>query len=355
MPMVVYMTNQNPRLPGRRGGVGSVETGGSTDEARNGANTMMVLIADDSAVARVALETTLSSLGYRCIVAEDGDAAWELFLSSEPDVVISDWLMPGMDGDELCRRVREYPRASYTYFILLTSLAAQAHVVRGMQAGADDYLKKPFDIDDLNARLIAAARVVTLHERLRSQQTELEALNRSLFEESRHDPLTRVGNRIALAEQLVQLTARSERYKHTYCVALYDVDNFKAFNDTQGHFAGDSALTAVASALTSAGRAGDTVYRYGGEEFVVVLPEQDLQDARAASERARQAVSALGIVHPASGVGEVVTVSAGIAQLEVADEGDFEAVLKRADVGLYRAKKRGRNQIDVGLPEVIGR
>jgi two-component system cell cycle response regulator len=315
---------------------------------------MKVLIAEDSAVARVALETTLASLGYHCIVAADGEAAWALFLAYAPDVVISDWLMPGIDGDELCRRVREHPGASYTYFILLTSLAAQAHVVRGMQAGADDYLKKPFDTDDLNARLIAAARVVALHGRLHAQQTELEALNLSLFEESRHDPLTQVGNRIALGEELVRLTARAQRYGRTYCVALYDVDNFKIFNDTQGHVAGDRALSAVATALAGEGRTGDAVYRFGGEEFVVLLPEQTLEDAKAATERVRDGVFALGLPHPACGVGAVVTVSAGVAQLEQADAGDFEAVLKRADVGLYRAKERGRNQVDVSPAQVIG-
>ena len=314
---------------------------------------MKILIAEDSAVARAALETTLLSLGYQCIVAEDGEAAWDLFLARAPDVIISDWLMPGIDGDELCRRVREHPGASYTYFILLTSLAAQAHVVRGMQAGADDYLKKPFDTDDLNARLIAAARVVALHERLHAAQTELEALNLSLFEESRHDPLTHVGNRIALGEQLPQLAARAKRYGHTYCVALYDVDHFKLFNDSQGHVAGDQALSAVASALATDGRTEDTVYRYGGEEFLVVLPEQGLDDARAATERAREGICALGIPHPASGAGCVVTVSAGVAQLEDADDGDFEAVLRRADAGLYRAKHHGRNHVDVSLPEVI--
>jgi two-component system cell cycle response regulator len=314
---------------------------------------MKVLIAEDSAVARVALETTLSTLGYDCIVAEDGEAAWELFLASAPDVVISDWLMPGIDGDELCRRVREHPGPSYTYFILLTSLAAQAHVVRGMEAGADDYLKKPFDTDDLNARLIAAARVRALHERLHAQQTELEVLNMSLFEEARRDPLTHVGNRIALREQLPQLAARAERYGQTYCVALYDVDRFKLFNDTQGHLAGDHVLSAVAAAIASKSRTEDTVYRYGGEEFLVVLPEQDLEDARAATERVRAGVFALGMPHPASGVGSVVTVSAGVAQLEKADAGDFEAVLRRADVGLYRAKEHGRNHVDVSLPELI--
>jgi two-component system, cell cycle response regulator len=312
-----------------------------------------VLIADDSAVARAILEKTLSTLGHEWIAAEDGDAAWELFLRHAPDVVISDWLMPGIDGVELCRRVRGHAGSSYTYFILLTSLAAQADVVRGMEAGADDYLKKPFETDDLHARLIAAARVTALHEQLDDQQAELKTLNQTLFEESRHDPLTRVGNRIALREQLARLSGAAARYGHEYCVALYDVDKFKTLNDTQGHVAGDNVLSAVADALSTGGRLSDAVYRYGGEEFLVVLPEQRLDTGVAVAERMRKAVSALAIPHPASGIGAVVTVSAGVARLEQADGGDFEAVLKRADVALYRAKALGRNRVEVSPPEQV--
>lgn len=311
---------------------------------------MRVLIAEDSAVARVMLETALSSLGYEWMTAKDGDSAWELFLRYAPDVVISDWLMPGLDGDELCRRVRQHQDGSYTYFILLTSLAAQAHVVRGMEAGADDYLHKPVDTDDLHSRLIAAARVNALHERLGAQQTELEALNRTLFEESRNDPLTRVGNRVALREYLTELSGSVERPARDYCIALYDVDKFKAFNDAKGHVAGDGVLCAVAEALGSCARSGDAVYRYGGEEFVVVLPNQSLENAAIAAERIRGAVSSLAIPHPACGAGAVVTVSGGVAKLEKSDAGDFEAVLKRADASLYRAKDLGRNRVDISQP-----
>jgi diguanylate cyclase (GGDEF)-like protein len=303
---------------------------------------MKVLIADDSAVARAMVEMTLSSLGHECRTAEDGNAAWEQFLAWQPDVVVSDWMMPGMDGPELCRRIRERP-APYTYFILLTSLEAQAHVVRGMEAGADDYLRKPFDTDDLSARLIAATRVTALYERLNAQQAELEALNQRLFHESRHDPLTGVGNRIALDEQLVQLGGRAERYGHDYCVALCDVDNFKRFNDSQGHQAGDEGLRAVAGALAARCRVGDAVYRFGGEEFLLVLPEQSLESGATATERIREDVAALAIPHPACGAGAVLTMSAGVARLEPSDHGDFEAVLKRADAALYCAKDLGRN------------
>jgi diguanylate cyclase (GGDEF)-like protein len=299
------------------------------------------------------VERTLASLGYECISAEDGDAAWELFLECAPDVIISDWMMPGIDGDELCRRVRERPGASYTYFILLTSLEAQAHVVRGMEAGADDYLKKPFETDDLSSRLIAAARVTALHEQLDAQRAELEELNVRLFEESRHDPLTGVGNRIALREQLAKLSASAARYQRDYCVALCDVDSFKLFNDTQGHLAGDHVLKAVAGSFAAGCRAGDTVYRYGGEEFVVVLPEQTLESAAAGAERMRAAVTTLAIPHPASAAGSVVSLSAGVARLEQSDAGNLEAVLKRADVALYSAKELGRNRVEVSYPRPV--
>jgi two-component system, cell cycle response regulator len=245
---------------------------------------MRVLIAEDSVTARVLLERAVVKLGHECVVAEDGNAAWELFEQHGADVVISDWMMPGMDGEELCRKVRQSSARSYSYFILLTSLEDAGHVVRGMEAGADDYLKKPFDLDDLTATLIAATRVTKLHERLHAQQAELEVLNRRLFTESRHDPLTGLGNRLALHEEIALLNARASRYGHTYCIALYDVDYFKSFNDTAGHLAGDRVLREVAAELAAKCRGGDAVYRFGGEEFLSVLPEQTLELAGLAAE-----------------------------------------------------------------------
>jgi two-component system, cell cycle response regulator len=301
---------------------------------------MKVLIAEDSATARAVLERALVQLGHTCVVAEDGNAAWELFLRSQPEVVISDWMMPGIDGDELCRRVRDHPGPSYTYFILLTALDAHDHLLLGMEAGADDFLKKPFDAGDLHARLIAAARVTVLYERLNAQQGELEALNERLFGESRHDPLTAVGNRIALNEHLAGLSASGTRYGTDYCVVLYDVDKFKVFNDTQGHLTGDRVLKAVAGALADGCRDGDSIYRYGGEEFLVVLPKHSVASATIVAERLRTAIVALGI-----GPDRLVTVSAGVSRLEESDRGDFERVLSRADLALYRAKELGRNRV----------
>jgi two-component system cell cycle response regulator len=312
---------------------------------------MKVLIAEDSATARAMLRGVISGLGHECLVAEDGVAAWELFVRSGADVIISDWVMPRMDGEQLCRRVREASGTAYSYFILLSSLDDTGHVLRGMEAGADDYLKKPFDTDDLKAKLISAERVTQLHASLRAQQEELEQLNRRLFEESRHDPLTRLGNRIALHEQLTQLAARADRYGHAYAVALFDLDSFKTYNDTCGHLAGDRVLRAVASAIANEGRDGDVAYRYGGEELLVVLPEQTLESAGLAAERVRVSVEALAIPHPGRGEGALVTVSAGVARLDESDNGNFEAVLKRADVALYRAKELGRNRVELGAAE----
>jgi two-component system cell cycle response regulator len=315
---------------------------------------MRVLIAEDSPVARIMLERAVSALGHECILATDGSQAWDLFTRHGADVVISDWMMPGMDGDVLCRRVRESSASSYTYFILLTSLEDQDHVLEGMEAGADDYLKKPFELDDLKARLIAARRVTSLHDRLRAQQGEMEDLNRRLFQESRHDPLTGLGNRTALREQLAELNGRAARDQGAYSVVLCDVDRFKAYNDTVGHLAGDEVLRAVAGAFASERRSGDGVYRYGGEEVLVLLPDQSLDCAAVVAERLRATVEALAIPHAACGPGAVVTVSLGVAHLEQSDDGDAEAIVKRADLALYRAKDLGRNRVEIGRPAVSG-
>ena len=206
---------------------------------------MKILVAEDSASSRLVIARALADLGHDCILAEDGDQAWELFQGSGAEVVISDWMMPGIDGDELCRRVRADPTAPYAYFIILTSLEGRHHVINGMQAGVDDYLSKPFDPAELEARLIAAARVTTLHRRLAHQGAELERLNATLFDDSRRDHLTGLGNRKRLDEDMAEWTARAERYGDIFSIALFDLDNFKRYNDTFGHLAGDDVLRSV--------------------------------------------------------------------------------------------------------------
>jgi two-component system, cell cycle response regulator len=305
---------------------------------------MRILIADDSPTPRLMLQRELEGLGHDCIVANDGSQAWELFQGSGVDVVISDWMMPGMDGDEFCRRVRADPVAPYAYFILHTSLDDLKHVIQGMQAGADDYLVKPFERDQLATRLIAADRITAVHRRLATQQAELERLNGMLFEDSRHDRLTGLGNRRRLDEDLERFADQARRYDHQFAVVLFDVDRFKQYNDTAGHAAGDEVLRSVAAALMQSCRTGDIAYRYGGEELLVALPEQDAATATVVAERMRSAIEALGIPHPGLAAGGVVTVSGGVSAFEPDDT--VASLLRRADAALYRAKEAGRNRIE---------
>jgi two-component system cell cycle response regulator len=305
---------------------------------------MRVLIADDSATSRLLLRAALGALGHRCVEANDGSEAFELFTREGADVIVSDWMMPGLTGEELCRRVRA-TELSYTYFILLTSLEDKSHALAGMEAGADDYLSKPLNRNDLEIRLGAAVRLTALHRRLAGQQAQLEKLNAALFVDARTDGLTGAANRLRFDEDLAALEDRSARYGHRYSVAFFDVDRFKLYNDTCGHAAGDDVLRSVAAALSRQCRTSDALYRYGGEELVAILTEQTTATAAVAVERMRAAVERLGIAHPGLDGDGVVTVSAGVAGSDPEMLVAAGAVVKRADLALYRAKGAGRNRV----------
>jgi two-component system chemotaxis response regulator CheY len=304
-----------------------------------------VLVADDEPTSRLVLEAALRNSGHECLTVNDGAQAWEAFLSFHPDVVISDRMMPGLTGLELCNEIRAYPGGRYTYFIVVTSQGAHDEILEGMSAGADDYLIKPLDADDLRARLIAAARVTALHSELADQRIQLESLNDELTAIARRDPLTGLGNRRALQEDLDLMEARVERYGHAYCMALVDVDRFKSYNDTHGHQAGDQVLQDVAVELRAQARGGDALYRYGGEEFLCIFPEQSLASGMLAADRMRKGMERLAIPHDDNALG-VLTISAGVAMLDPAHARSAGAVLKEADDALYRAKQLGRNRVE---------
>jgi diguanylate cyclase (GGDEF)-like protein len=289
---------------------------------------MKILIADDEPTARLLVSSAVARLGHEPTLGSDGDEAWRLFQEHAPDVVITDWQMPGVDGTELARRIRDARSDAYTYILVLTGSADERAAREAMEAGADDVIAKPLDTADLERKLIAAARVTNLH--------------RQLHADARHDPLTGIGNRLRLSEDLDAMSARVERYGHAYCVAMLDVDRFKAYNDAEGHLHGDDVLRHVAHALRDAVRGGDAVYRYGGEEFVVLLPEQTLESASAAAERLRAAIEALAIPHPAGGP---VTVSAGVSGLGDGSSSP-EDLFATADEALYAAKTAGRNRVE---------
>lgn len=291
---------------------------------------MRILIADDDPLSRALIETALRQLGHTWAAAADGAEAWAAYRANGADVLISDWRMPGIDGPELCRRIRDEPGGGAVYIVLLTALADEDHVLEAMRAGADDHLRKPLRTSELEARLIAADRVTKLHR-------ELALATAALRAESRRDPLTGLGNRLQLHEDLRALAARRERYGHGYAVALCDVDHFKEYNDLAGHLAGDAALARIARVLRAECREGDGAYRYGGEEFLLLFPEQTCETALLAVERIRRAVEALEIRRPDGGV---LTFSAGIAESSPAGA---DATLRLADRALYDAKGRGRN------------
>lgn len=310
---------------------------------------MRVLVAEDDTTARLVIEATVTSLGHECIVATSGEEAWHLFETADVEVIISDRMMPGMDGLELCRRVRASNKETYTYFIFLTILDERPDIVSGMEAGADDYLVKPLDAAELKLRMLVASRVTALHRRLFRQSEELAQLNHRLFDQSRTDSLTKLGNRLRLSEDLDMIGAQADRYDRRYCAIMCDIDYFKAYNDGEGHLAGDKVLQAVARTLVSTSRAGDQIYRYGGEEFLILLPEQDLTAGVAAANRFRQAIEEMAIPHdnPSNGV---VTISAGVASFRGGEPKSIQAWLNEADTALYRAKQRGRNCVEAHEP-----
>ena len=299
---------------------------------------MRILVVDDEPLSRHVLQAAVEQLGHQWTAAENGQAAWQCFNQDRPDVLITDLLMPEVDGLELCRRVRADTRAGYTYIILIPVLGERQDIVRGMDAGADDYLIKPVQLFDLEDRLIAAQRVTDLH-------AELDRHRAALAHLARHDPLTGLGNRRSLDEDLDVLLARSQRYGRRFALAMCDIDRFKAYNDTHGHQAGDQALRVVAATIAQELRGGDSVYRYGGEEFLLILPEQTPDTTLVAVERVRSAVQRLAIPHPAAGPGGILTLSAGIAAFDPDEAPTAEELLQRADAALYRAKAAGRNQL----------
>jgi two-component system chemotaxis response regulator CheY len=296
-----------------------------------------ILAVDDDAVSRVVVHAMVTSLGHDCILAASGREAWDVLTETPVDVVISDRVMPDLDGLELCRRIREELTDGYTYVVLASGLKEPAQAREGMLAGADDYLSKPLNRDELQLRLIAAERVSALHRRLEAAGAELRAA-------ARRDPLTGLANRLQLQEDIATLADRVARYGHRYSVALLDVDHFKAYNDLYGHPAGDAALRAVADVLACTSRIGDTCYRYGGEEFLCVFPEQSMTSALAAVHRARAAVEALAVPHRGNPAHAILTISGGVAELS-AGSTDASTVLQRADEALYRAKAAGRNTV----------
>jgi diguanylate cyclase (GGDEF)-like protein len=305
-----------------------------------------ILIADDDATSRLMLKAMASKLGHECLVATDGSRAWDLLTSEGIDVLLTDWMMPGMDGPELCRRVRHDLFDRYIYIVLITALGNHEQVLEGMSAGADDYLVKPVDPFAVQTRLVAAERVSILHHQLSEARAELEQATVDATTRSLTDALTGLGNRRRMEEDLASTHARALRSGRAYGVALFDIDHFKLYNDNYGHLAGDEVLRQVARCLGRAVRAGEWVYRYGGEEFLLLMPECSIDGAEAAAGRIRRAVAQLLLPHDTRPTTpQVVTLSGGVSCWTPGSTLSVAEVLQTADDALFEAKSQGRNRV----------
>ena len=298
-----------------------------------------VLAAEDNPVFQSMLRTMLTKWGYQAVIARDGTEAWQVLQSpNSPRLAILDWMMPGMDGVEVCRRVRAAAREPYIYILLLTARTESQDLVEGMDAGADDYLTKPFNAHELRVRLRAGRRILDLQE-------ELLAAREALREQATHDSLTGLLNRASILEAVENELARASRALQPVSLLMVDLDRFKSINDTYGHLAGDAVLREAARCMKSAIRRYDAIGRYGGEEFLILLPGCQGEAARVQAERIREAVAAGPFTSGADRF--PVTCSIGASWRERAAAPDIDSLVREADLALYRAKDAGRNRVEM--------
>lgn len=286
-----------------------------------------VLVVDDSEVTRTMLVQGLEAAGYSAVAAADGTEALEIIQESCPDYLITDWQMPIMNGEMLCRCVRSGGHERYIYLIIMTAHSDMLTVVDGLGSGADDYITKPIDLNELLARMQSGARILEL--------------DRRLTHVAEHDPLTGILNRRSLihtVDRIIEVCCRSGR--PASCIMM-DLDHFKRVNDEHGHLAGDSVLVQVADLLSRRFRATDCVCRYGGEEFAIVLPECNEENAMRCAERCRQDIEHFAEIH---GISEsTITASFGVA--EARPEETSLQLIDHADAALRAAKQAGRNRV----------
>jgi diguanylate cyclase (GGDEF)-like protein len=305
-----------------------------------------ILVAEDESVTRTKLVTLLSRWGYEVVETQDGLVAWDILQREDaPRLAIIDWMMPGMDGLQLCRAVRRCSSGSYLYILLLTAKNRQEDIVAGLDAGADDYVTKPFDAHELQIRLRAARRILDL-------QAELLSACEARRQQATHDALTGVLNRRTVVEGLQRELARAQRDRTSVGVILMDLDHFKRINDTYGHPMGDLVLREAVQRLQRELRAHDLLGRYGGEEFLVVLPTCSTAEAEKVGERLRQCLADTPMDLPDGPL--MVTGSFGVVSSTGEGE-DVDTLLRLVDASLYRAKREGRNRVIVGGPGTRGR
>lgn len=298
-----------------------------------------VIIADDDPVQRWLLRENLSQSGYDVIETADGQAAWDALQDDTVQVVVTNWMMPGTDGLDLIRQIRTARLERYIYVILLTARNTKLDVVDGLEAGADDYLIKPFDPNELLARVAISKRILQLEASLREARDHERTL-------ARHDSLTGLFNRRAIYEHAEAELARADREDSPISLILLDIDYFKEVNDHHGHLIGDQTLYLIAATISRNKRPFDWFGRWGGEEFLMVLPNTNLQEACQVAERIRTSVSEVNLPLP-GGRSFRRTISLGVTSAPATSLSSLDILLQQADSMLLLAKERGRNQISV--------
>ena len=300
---------------------------------------MKVLIADDSVVSRHLLEATLRKWGYEVTVACDGAEALQILEREDaPALIILDWMMPGMTGLEVCRRIRARGSEPYIYILLLTSKSQKEDLIEGMDAGADDYIAKPFDQNELQVRLRAGTRLVGL-------QAQLLSAREALREQATRDSLTRLWNRNSILEALSRELARARREGSPLGVVMVDLDHFKHINDNHGHLAGDAMLREAARRMQNSVRQYDSIGRYGGEEFLILLPHCGEAESFAQAERLRKQLGQSDVRIDDTSLR--ITASFGVTAALLGEPWTAEGLLRKADEALYAAKKSGRNRVEI--------
>lgn len=301
----------------------------------------LILIAEDDAVSRRLLEQAVHSWGYASVCVSDGASALaKLSAPNGPRMAILDWEMPGLSGPQVCRILRARTSSPYVFLIMLTARTAREHLVTGLASGADDYVLKPFDPMELQLRVRTGQRIVELQHELLAARQELER-------RANHDALTGAANRGAVLSKVESEAARSARQGTHYSLILFDLDFFKRINDSHGHRAGDIVLKEAVRRAQIELRPYDVLGRYGGEEFMVLLPGCELRAASAVAERLRQCFA--NEPFDVDSCKLDVTASFGVVCSSQPHE-SLEMLVDAADSALYRAKANGRNRVEVAKP-----
>jgi two-component system cell cycle response regulator len=298
-----------------------------------------VLVADDDILVRTMLESCLRKWQINVTTAKDGLYAWhELQKESCPNLIILDWMMPGISGLELCQRIRARKTACYPYVLLLSAKDAKQDIVEGLDAGADDYLAKPIDTNELRSRLRVGSRILALQNELLRKEEELRF-------EALHDKLTGLWNRRAIMDFMGRELERGRRRRESVGALMMDLDHFKAINDTHGHQAGDVVLQEVGQRLVNGMRNYDWAARYGGEEFLVLLSNCNAETLVMCAERMRQTICSEPVRLPDLEIPVTVSIGATMFSFEHPLTGD--QLVSVADAALYRAKRNGRNRVEI--------